>query len=369
MGILGSGNRPNANSHYVQSCSMRLSHPSDELGAMVLLMTPQVIVHEIDAQSPLMPPPMWLPNDPSLFTGRSRSSDNRLNNTGSLDGDGAVRWNPPVYESMRCPFYPQMPFESPSGGSCASVNTSSRSNGSGGIREDILEEGIAGMEESRSPKKPRVPSVGLPSPSLSPTPSVLLRTETLLYDPIGLSKSAFPNPGRSNEDFDPTARRNPFLPYPFGGGNSVVDRKGMTRRHSVSADDTTLKVPPSSSPSPSNSSNRSDPSLPSNPGKDRIPFVPIFPAGDTTTNATYPSNGLYEYACDMNGIELPKKPYKRRSNSLKAGAKKPEGPPSQKWQDEEKSMIQKYMKDRQIEIIAIVEGYELYLFMLLKILY
>lgn len=40
-----------ANSNYIcfkQSCAMRLNHPNDELGSMLLLMTPQMIVHELD---------------------------------------------------------------------------------------------------------------------------------------------------------------------------------------------------------------------------------------------------------------------------------------------------------------------------------
>jgi hypothetical protein len=34
---------------YVQTSAVRLNHPNDELGGMLLLMTPQVVVHEIDA--------------------------------------------------------------------------------------------------------------------------------------------------------------------------------------------------------------------------------------------------------------------------------------------------------------------------------
>ena len=42
-----------------QTCSMRLNHPNDELGGMLLMCLPQVVVHEIDHASPLMPPPVW----------------------------------------------------------------------------------------------------------------------------------------------------------------------------------------------------------------------------------------------------------------------------------------------------------------------
>ena len=44
---------------YFQTCAMRLNHPNDELGSMLLLCLPQVVVHEIDLWSPLYPPPLW----------------------------------------------------------------------------------------------------------------------------------------------------------------------------------------------------------------------------------------------------------------------------------------------------------------------
>lgn len=44
---------------YFQTCTMRLSHPNDELGGMLLLCLPQLIVHEMNPTSPLVPPPIW----------------------------------------------------------------------------------------------------------------------------------------------------------------------------------------------------------------------------------------------------------------------------------------------------------------------
>ena len=38
---------------YTQTFAMRLSQPNDDLGSKILLSTPQIIVHEIDAHSPL----------------------------------------------------------------------------------------------------------------------------------------------------------------------------------------------------------------------------------------------------------------------------------------------------------------------------
>ena len=48
-----------------QTCHMRLNHPNDELGGMLLLCLPQTIVHEIDIGSPLMPPPKWYSSEDS----------------------------------------------------------------------------------------------------------------------------------------------------------------------------------------------------------------------------------------------------------------------------------------------------------------
>jgi hypothetical protein len=45
--------------HY-QTHNMRLQHPDDELGSQLLLVLPQVVVHRIEAWSPLMPPPRWV---------------------------------------------------------------------------------------------------------------------------------------------------------------------------------------------------------------------------------------------------------------------------------------------------------------------
>lgn len=47
---------------YFQTCPMRISQPSDDRGAMLLLCLPQVIVHELNESSPLMPPRKWKSN-------------------------------------------------------------------------------------------------------------------------------------------------------------------------------------------------------------------------------------------------------------------------------------------------------------------
>lgn len=64
---------------YLHTSSMRLNHPNDELGSMLLLMVPQIVVHELDISSPLMPPPVWI----SVSTGET------------------ISWDPPCYRHLK----------------------------------------------------------------------------------------------------------------------------------------------------------------------------------------------------------------------------------------------------------------------------
>jgi len=48
--IDGTGVPASRTNRFKQSCTMRLNHPNDELGSMLLLMTPQMVVHELDVR-------------------------------------------------------------------------------------------------------------------------------------------------------------------------------------------------------------------------------------------------------------------------------------------------------------------------------
>jgi len=78
---------------FFQQHSMRLLHPDDELGAPLLLCVPTVVVHRVDAWSPLLPP--WFVRGPSrasalwgnhhkAFRHRRRTSQQRLTPTATL---------------------------------------------------------------------------------------------------------------------------------------------------------------------------------------------------------------------------------------------------------------------------------------------
>ena len=83
---------------YFQTCTMRLSHPNDELGGMLLLCLPQLIVHEMNSSSPLVPPPIWYSSsdktihklDSRRFHGNYMESENynrRYHNNDNNDYD------------------------------------------------------------------------------------------------------------------------------------------------------------------------------------------------------------------------------------------------------------------------------------------
>jgi hypothetical protein len=88
---------------------MRLNHPNDELGSMLLLLLPQLVVHEIDAASPLMPPPYWCANQNTAL--ESPTSAN-TSNAAPVKGLGLqppqqqqqtssrVHWQPPAYDHL-----------------------------------------------------------------------------------------------------------------------------------------------------------------------------------------------------------------------------------------------------------------------------
>lgn len=93
-----------------QTCAMRVNRPNDETGAMLLLCLPQVVVHELDACSPLMPPPLWTSQSPQ----------------------SVHRWQPPVLGSV-------------AGGSTALANGVFPSVGSRGM--DLRTSTSAAVEE------------------------------------------------------------------------------------------------------------------------------------------------------------------------------------------------------------------------------
>lgn len=108
---------------YLQTCNMRLSHPDDSLGGMLLLMLPQLVVHELDATSPLMPPPYWIARTASNIAGKKmKMTKKKLVGGGGMYEE--IRWSPPCYRHL------QVPSQSP--------YSSKRSPGSGKYDMEVL---------------------------------------------------------------------------------------------------------------------------------------------------------------------------------------------------------------------------------------
>ena len=374
-----SGVAPNSNStHYVQCCTMRLSHPNDELGGMLLLMTPQVVVHEIDAYSPLMPPPMWLPNTPAAPS-TAVSDDNR---------DDAVRWNPPAFDHALHPFHysPAMDFMQHSGSPYGLDSSSFAHN-------DIIHEGIADVGQDCPDGKLRrtfssassgvSSSAPLPQPRGGNTRANPAQQYVELYHPSILSSMSFPHAAkRVSDECDPVTTRapsalqGPFLPPgPSLRGVSAQELvtaasiDNGTRNKTFSAND--FKRRHSMSPGTEVGRSSSPPITPAPPSVllQSAPRSAVSLGGSASTVAApgpFPSAGLYDFACAMNGLPALRHPppihassrssshgklfssTKRRSEARRRAGLR--------WQDDEKVMVQRYMQDRQIEVIAIVEG-------------
>lgn len=67
---------------YYQPFPMRLQHPDDELGGMLLMSLPNIVVHAMDSWSPLVPHPM------DLRLWRAPASSPRVNPESQPDDDG-----------------------------------------------------------------------------------------------------------------------------------------------------------------------------------------------------------------------------------------------------------------------------------------
>jgi len=60
VGVGGNGGQVRCHTTHFQSFTMRLQHPDDELGGLLLLSLPCVVTHRVDMWSPLMPPTIWV---------------------------------------------------------------------------------------------------------------------------------------------------------------------------------------------------------------------------------------------------------------------------------------------------------------------
>jgi hypothetical protein len=205
---------------------MRLNHPNDELGGMLLLMLPQVVVHEIDASSPLMPPPYWSTIDgtrPGNTTSGLGSVDSNTTNI-ELNYDNTMR-SSSHHNSRKSGNRRALSDDGP--------NIHSNNNSNNSVQDvhwhpptydhlvvsppttNICNSGSANAVRSPIPKSP-LRSVGIPtSSSTCGGKSAAAGTR---YDSAALSALKFPSvTGRRASE---TPRAVPSLPSPPGVNNN-----------------------------------------------------------------------------------------------------------------------------------------------------
>jgi hypothetical protein len=94
---------------HFQTTSLRLNHPNDDLGSMLLMCLPQVVVHEIDASSSLMPPPRWqetlplMENEAPIEHRWAPRAYQYAETEMHKDGDGRISYEPAVLNNLGFP--------------------------------------------------------------------------------------------------------------------------------------------------------------------------------------------------------------------------------------------------------------------------
>lgn len=103
------GDRNKKTKVHFQTTSLRLNHPNDDLGSMLLMCLPQVVVHEIDASSSLMPPPRWQETLPLME--KEAPIEHRwappayqyAETEMHKDGDGRISYEPAILNNLGFP--------------------------------------------------------------------------------------------------------------------------------------------------------------------------------------------------------------------------------------------------------------------------
>lgn len=336
---------------YIQTCSMRLNHPNDELGGMLLLMLPQVIVHELDATSPLMPPPIWIKNKTKEI----------------------IRWNPPSYKSF------QVNNNIYSSNNTINTNTTwpdvmnmnafnqyplSQRQG----QKDLENNGEIDDDEEEV--------------NVYDNNTMNITEELSNYDIEMLSNLEFPNVYKRASDHRRLSNNEINSPLPSNISTNTSYINNSTNTNQLQSMNLTLKTPPRSTIRPSNNYNNINNTNNSNlsnvkiedtftsPGFKQysmdllLPKSKITPKPMTATlnnhshltnpsvsNRTIPLKLPFQTQNMQNTTNYTQANTQANTNQLNNQS---EFIPD--WQHEENNMIQMYLEDREIEILAIVEG-------------
>lgn len=335
---------------FVQTCTMRLNHPNDELGGMLLLMMPQVVVHELDISSPLMPPPVWTSNHRSSVISQNATRSSALGgNSRPFQGpnwktlsdvsrESTIRWNPPVYRHFIRPSLAQ-----------------SRDNRQG------LRPSHFGSHEKHEKDAPAMAGYE--------------------YDVELLSNLDFPNVARRGSDVQKDQRQayDNMMAERSPKATIAENHRSTPQRLTFEGNLTGARQNKSESGlkagSSSSQSQSTDYHMNNNNVTPSRPHIHVSKAGDEghlPIQDLLNSPGLSRYGENIQPKHTRSKAEEAMmdENSSLMGEEvfpfedhhslSPIGEDSDdlepRWQFEERQMVQRYLMDRQIEVIAVVEG-------------
>ena len=168
---------------HFQTCKMRLSFPNDALGGLLIMCLPQVIVHEVDAWSPLMPPPIWrsitdgkihqwAPPVLAEFTKTAEQYEPNMS-TISVKSTNSVGGGESVHSrAIRALSFPNVVGRSESATAAATATTTTPGNLYNGEDEEFDD----GMDEFQSPKPKEIKKDSRSNSKFPPSPGPQART-------------------------------------------------------------------------------------------------------------------------------------------------------------------------------------------------
>lgn len=327
------------NAYFIQSSSMKIHHPCD---SSLLLIVPQLIVHELDSASPLVPPPIWLPrtNYPPTQLDYSDFSD--------YSDISSVSDNSPSTPLL-------VPFQYTAAKKDENINDYTVSS----INEDYYKSTSSTFGNISKARR-------LSNASISDLENNTISNNNKIYDLFYFSSNRLcewyppsyaqfntkPLQMQSYNSFDSLPNSSLASAFPTGPSSPTSH---SNYDNIFTSPSNYPPIPPSPSTSSLNigTSSINQPYI--SPYSTYQSTIPNFfsPTSNSNTNYNNPvylhSPGLEKYNSLFNSESLNLLNSPTESKSITNLS-----PP--RWQIEEKEMIRGYLRDREVEIIVIVEG-------------